>query len=296
MAALMKQVVMSGVTGYLGGHLYAELHRQSIDVVPLVRSREQLDLFPNALLIESDEALVAAVVGVAPDAVVHVAATGGVASGVVDFSAMIRSNITLGALLMQASAELQATTDTTFVGIGSFSQQSINAGVVSPNSFYAATKDALESFALFYHARFGLQSSFLLPTDIYGPGDQRRRLLALLAQAAISSEPIAVTAGEQQVSFVHVLDVSDAVTHVLQSKQSTGGVERFGVHGPEVGTLRHIVEHIERSLNLTIPARWGERPYRDNEVMQPALLGHPPGWRPKRSVVDGFRELVEELT
>jgi len=257
----------------------------------LVRDDSQAGDDPETVVIGSDESLVEAIVGVGANTVVHIAASGGVVSTVDQYSAIVRSNVTLGSLLMEAAAQ---SPDCAFVGIGSFSQRSVLNGDVAPSSFYAASKSALESFAEYFCSERGLSATFLLPSDIYGPKDPRTRLLKLLAQAVNSDQPIGVTSGAQTISFVHVEDVCEAIAHVASFCRDVG-LNRYGLTGPEIGSLRETVERLARDLEIVIPVDWGIRNYRAGEVMVPDFLPAPPGWKSKRKINEGFLELLGEV-
>jgi len=285
--ATPNKIVLSGATGFLGGVLARRLTEAGISVVPVVRTRGSL---PDEIVISSETDLVDQVIACEPDAIIHVAATGGVSSTVGEFGDVVQANITLGSLLLHASAELNAR----FVTTGSFSQRSLRPNDrVGPSSFYAASKTALESVADYYCNDVGLEAVCLQLTDVYGPEDTRNRLLTLLAEATASGESLGVTAGEQIVSFVHVDDVIDAIVHSLTCELPDGGPALYSVSGPEVASLRDTVASIEKALGVTVPVVWGARPYRSNEVMKPALLDPPPGWVPTRSVTAGFKQLLE---
>lgn len=287
-------VVLTGATGFLGGAVAKELVSLGHQVVAVVRSAP-----PNAsggihyVSLLDDSALVDELVAYQPAAVVHIAAFGGSEAEPSEFESVVRANITLGALMLEVAARAQQSGSLVpFVGIGSFWQRSVSEdGVVHPNSLYAASKEALVAISRFYSSERDVAAIFLQPTDIYGSGDGRGRFLGLLAGSIESGDVIEVTGGEQVVSFVHVRDVVAAVVQAIYGDHEMGSVRSYSVTGPEVGSLRSLVEQLAAETGVTMPVVWGERPYRWNEVMTPDLLPALPGWEPQIPLRVGFDEI-----
>jgi len=239
----------------------------------------------------------AELVSFGPDVVIHVAAAGSAAHGAGEIREMIEANVFVGTLLMEAAAI--AGSDG-FVGIGTFWQQARTSAcneTPGPNSLYASSKSALTAIADYYVRERDLSCVFLIPTDIYGPADPRRRLLAIIAEHVNVRDELALSDGEQSVSFVHVDDVIRAIdaTCTWLENESGPAMSTFWAAGPATGSLRSTIETVLTDLGLAINLRWGDRAYRPNEVMAFESGTAVPGWSPTVALASGFLELVEGL-
>ena len=72
-----------------------------------------------------------------------------------------------------------------------------------------------------------------------------------------------------------------------------GQEARFGVGAAEAPRLRDLVALFERQAGVSLDIRWGERPYRAREMMQPWQGPALPGWRPKIDLATGIRRVLE---
>ncbi len=290
----LRSALITGGTGFLGRQLCQRLLDDGCAVSVLTRpstSAASVASQAEEVSIPDDFAdLVRAVRQREPDVVFHLASQGGASHETADIPGLIEANVTLGCALLEACRD----TPSRFVGVGSFWQHSQPEGGVHPNSLYTATKQALEDISVFYREVAGVRAVILKPYDIYGPGDSRRRLLQILATASVEGSEIDATSGEQIVSFVHVRDVVEALI-VAAHATAAGDLESaYAVRGPETGPLRQIIEKLDADLELGLEVAWGARPYRPNEVMDPAELPSLRGWQPAIRLSEGFKELLED--
>ncbi|MGA1035323.1 MAG: NAD-dependent epimerase/dehydratase family protein [Ilumatobacteraceae bacterium] len=276
--------LLSGGTGYIGSHIRTRLVERGFDVVIVSRRPAPGHILSTRQLDE----LIDEAVSLEPDIVIHAAGAGGASSPPAEWRDVIEANLTVGIALLEAATRL----DRPLVALGSFFQHSVRRGAVVPNSVYAAAKTALEHVAASFAAHRATSATFLHLSDVYGPDDPRPRLLPALAAAVHSGTPLDMSGGEQEVSFVHVSDVADAVIAAVDASP-VPGVNRSSVTGPHRGPLRSTIEHLAVELDINIPVRWGARQYRNNELMVPEYLPWPIGWRPRITLAQGFRELVE---
>lgn len=293
-----QRVVISGASSFLGQRLVGTLGRDGATIATVTR---QASPVPNRHAVEvgllsSDDHLIERLVDFDPTAIVHMAAAGGFGAAIDELPALLAATVELGCKLLETSANVIGTPPV--IAIGSFSERSSEGGAVFPASLYSATKAALMPFLQYYHHQRGVPAVVLQPTDIYGAGDWRHRLLDLIVESITDGRSLDATAGEQIVSFIHVDDVCDAITHTIELAQAgvvdAASVPEFTVNGPEVGRLRDLVERAVDALGVDANLRWGARPYRDGEVMRADLRPLPPGWTPRIGLVDGLAEMFKE--
>ena len=292
-----RRILLTGATGFIGASLARAFLDEGHAVCALVRStarREEVD--PRARVAVHDgttEGLAAAVAGFRPDVAVHAATHYVAGHTAADVAPLIAANLLVGTQLLDALARAGVTA---LVNFGTAWQHAPGGGY-APRSLYVASKQAFEDILAFYAASAGVRAITLKLADTYGPRDRRRKLVGLLFAHARSGEPLALSPGDQRLSLVHVADVIGAVRVACarldrERDASDLGHADHAVRGDEVLSLREIVALFEASTGLSLDARWGARPYRDNEVMEPWLGPTLPGWAPGVSLRAGFRDLA----
>lgn len=203
-----------------------------------------------------------------------------------DVSDLILSNVGFPTGLAQALAG----SGCRFVNAGS-AWQHHDGRAYSPASLYAATKQALQDILQFYGECVGIDVVNVKLCDTYGPADQRGKLVELLLRAARERDPLALSGGEQLVDLVHVADVVDALEAAALAP-SLGAPTSYCVTSGEAISIRELVDRIQSVIGTSIDARWGERPYRQREMLVPWVVDPiVPGWTPRVSLADGIRAL-----
>ena len=111
----------------------------------------------------------------------------------------------------------------------------------------------------------------------------------------LSGATLPLSPGAQLIDLVYIDDVVDAyiLCTDLLPLQEIWHV-RYGVSSGHPRTLREIVAVIEATLDITLPGKWGQRPYRNREVMIPwAQSTPPPDWVPKTSLEIGIARTMK---
>jgi nucleoside-diphosphate-sugar epimerase len=294
-----RRALVTGATGFVGGHLALALARAGCEVHAIVRAtsdpaataalRGQATLHP---LDGTPGALAAAVRAAAPDVVFHLASCFVAEHRSEDVAPLVDANLAFPTQLLEALARNGAPP---LVNTGTSWQH--YQGPDDPVCLYAATKTAFEAVLGYYVRAEGLRAVTLKLFDTYGPGDRRRKLFALLARAARSGERLAMSAGEQKIDLVHVDDVVRAfIAAAARVRAAPAGAapESFAVSSGAPIPLRELVAAYERAWGVTLAIDWGARPYRRREVMEPWSRGLPlPGWRPQVALEPGLRTLPD---
>lgn len=293
-----NRALVTGATGYLGLALTADLHARGWDVHALTRPASSRERLAHILPLDrihtsaiAPEAIADVVERLKPAAIFHLAATGRIAHGVADIAPMIEANITLGAAVAEAAAASSAA----LLVAGSYWEYG-EAETGRPNSFYAATKRALDPLLAYCGSRRGLRWAKLLLHDIYGPDDWRRRLVTQLIEAAETGSAIELTEGLQEIEPLHVDDASSAFIHAAKALlDGRAPPQLTGIGGGERVTLRALAALIETSTGRRIDARWGARPYPDGQIFRPAELPRLPSWQTRHTLKGGLETVVAGL-
>lgn len=295
-----RPVLLTGATGFVGGHLARALVARGTEVVALTRPGSAHPLPPGVrgLVVPGSEGqLEATVAAVGPRACVHLATLFRAQHRPQDIVPLLEANVVLGTRLAQA---LTTVGGVPFVDVGTVWQH-VDGAEYRPANLYAATKQAQADLLMAFVLRGGLPLVRLTLTDTYGPGDTRPRLVPMLVRAAVAGTPVELSSGHQLVDLVHVDDVVSAFVRVLAAlgdpwhpqAPATDGSTRFGVSSGAPVSVRDLVAALGSVAPRPVDARWGARPDRPVEMREPWDAGPPPpGWAPEVSLADGLAALV----
>jgi nucleoside-diphosphate-sugar epimerase len=292
------RVLVTGATGFVGGHLVKRLLKERHEVHVLVRPTTDLALFGDDLdrIVShrhhgTTEGMVELVRNVQPDAVIHLASLflGEHQPGDVDD--LIASNVLLSTQLAEAMAanEVQL-----LINVGT-SWQHHEDGDYNPVNLYAATKQAYRSILRYYIETANLKVINLELFDTYGPNDQRGKLFALLDRLRTSGDTLAMSPGDQQLDPVYIDDVSEAFITALKLLRSDVVHEvTYSVRSQNPIKLKDLVKTYEDATSSTLNIEWGGRPYRDREVMVPWSRGETlPGWSSTVTLQEGIKRILD---
>lgn len=221
-----KKLLVTGGAGFLGKHLVALLEKERPLEIRIPRSKDlDLRIWNNC---------VKAVKGI--DVVIHAAGNvGGIGYNQKFPGTLFYDNLMMGAQLMEAARLIGIKK---FVAIGTicaypkftpipFSEENLwNGYPEETNAPYGLAKKMLLIQAQAYRQQYGLNAIFLLPVNLYGPGDNFDpknshvipALIRKSAEAKINNFPYMEVWGSGKASreFLYVEDAAKAV--VLATK------------------------------------------------------------------------------
>ncbi|HXA41734.1 MAG TPA: GDP-L-fucose synthase [Candidatus Solibacter sp.] len=247
------RILVTGGAGFLGGQVVEEFRRRGFSHVDVVRSAEY-DLATEA-------GVVGALAHFSPSVVVHLAAVvGGIGANAARPGDFYYQNVVMGALLMEHARRngIQK-----FVAIGTVCAYPKNTPVPfreddlwngypeETNAPYGLAKKMLLVQSQAYRAQYGFNSIFLLPVNLYGPGDNFDPESSHVIPAMIKKFVEAATTGAPSVTLWgdgsptrEFLYVADAARGIVDA------TERFS--GPEPVNLGSSFEISIRDLALEI--------------------------------------------
>ena len=293
------RALVTGATGFVGAHLVRALVDDGDTVHAIVRpdsDPDRLRLLEGATVHPSDGTVydLSRIVGEArPDVVHHLAALFIAEHRLEHVAPLIEANLGFGTALLEAMRlhEVDALVNTGTVW------QHYEDAEYDPVCLYAATKQAFEAIVVHYRNTNGLRAITLELTDTYGPNDPRGKLIALLLRLAREGGGVDISPGEQRLDLVHASDVTRAFRGAAERVRelAPGAEERYVVRSGEPLSVRELAGLVEDVSGARLDLRWGARPYRAREVMEPARIGETlPGWRAEVPLRRGLEELWTE--
>lgn len=208
---------------------------------------------------------------------------------------LIYSNIIFGTHLLEMTKKFNISF---FINASTFAIY-CNSKNYRPASLYAATKKAFEDIVTYYSLVTNTVFSHVVIFNTYGTNDSSPRLFNKLAQMINTNESLAMSHGEQIVDFSHVSDIAEAFDCLIQEVQSNPDFVKnkiFSLKGTERATLRKVVEIFEEIAGKKLPILWGEKRYRELEIMIPWDFGESiPSWSQKIPIKDGFKMIIDSI-
>jgi GDP-L-fucose synthase len=249
----LKRVLVTGGAGFLGTWVVRRLQAAGCRAITMPR-RSEMDLVQEAAVQRLYEAA-------RPDIVIHLAArVGGIGANRAHPGRFFYDNLVMGALLMEYARRHGAEK---FVGIGTvccypkhtpvpFREEALWDGYPEEtNAPYGMAKKMLLVQGQAYRQEYGLNAVFLLPVNLYGPGDNfdpatSHVIPALIrrcveAREARRDEVVVWGTGEATREFLYVEDAAEAI--VLATKRYDGSEPVNIGAGFEI-SIRELVESI----------------------------------------------------
>ena len=289
-----KRALITGATGFIGGHLTHRLKADGWEVHALVRPGSPADalraLLGDACIHTHDgttEQMLALMQTARPTVVFHLASLFLAQHRTADITPLIRSNVEFGAQLAEAAAVHKVPH---FINTGT-AWQHYHDEDFNPVNLYAATKQAFADILRYYAESGAFRVTTLELFDTYGPGDTRPKLFTALRTAAAKGEPLAMSGGEQLIDLVYIDDVIAAFIAAAECS-TVAPFETYAVGSGKPQRLRELVELWQRMTGRPLNIQWGVRPYRPREVMEPWTRRQTvPGWRPRAEVEVAIRRM-----
>ena len=219
-------IVVTGVTGYVGGILVPKILAMPREVSVLLVSRdtskakERIMEGPSVTHLGiGDPAFDERIKAFLPDVAIHLASLLTAQNDPETALQILDANIGFGTKLLQA---LSGTTLTTFINTGTFAEYRFGTDELRSAYFYSATKTAFRSIVKYYSDLCGFRYVNVVPYTIYGPGcDTKKKVIDYVFDALGAKEPMRMTGGEQVLDFIHLDDVCDFYLRLLDRRNDT---------------------------------------------------------------------------
>ena len=269
---MVKRVLITGATGFLGSHLAKENVHRGNKVIATFRSssnrlrcNEYSDLV-NWIDIEETNWR-EDIAKIKPQYIIHTAWSGLEVGQRDDFETQTKNIQFLDEILSLAhSLEISK-----FIGIGSqaeygFINQRVNENdVVEPNSAYGKTKIlALEKTQAFCENK-NIQWYWCRLFSVFGEMDNESWLIPWLIGKCLKNEEVKLTPGEQRYDFLYVKDIVEMLMLMLDNADAPVGI--YNLSSSASITLKKIAEIIKSLSGSKSFLNFGAMRYREGQSM-----------------------------
>jgi UDP-glucose 4-epimerase len=286
------QVLVTGVTGFIGRHVCRKLVELGVATYGLSRSATEATVPPGVIPIAADvthrDAIIQALERIRPSHVLHLAAAG-VNNPLLSEEEATQVNVSGTLHVLQASQAVQIQR---YIQVGTCYEYMADA---HHSNTYAVSKLAGWHTWRTFLTPHSIETAALRLFHIYGPEQPTTGLIAAAIHAALHDERFELTPGEQLRDFVFLDDVVDALLMILTAPLS--GMKTYDV-GTGVGcSVRSVVQRIFEKVGGKGEAAVGARPYRSSEIMrlvadpQPATQDF--AWRTQTDVEMGLTMTID---
>ena len=297
----MNPVLVTGASGFIGGHLVRSLVRQGFDVVSVFhRAGFQEDKRHFRVDLRDTSGVHKLFRQFRFSAVVHLAASG-VSAEAENFADLVGVNTLATAALARIAL---ANGVERFLYIGSAFEYRPQAHAMdestplgAPN-LYGASKAAGWLLLDTLYRLEGLPLVTMRPFSIYGPGENPAKLVPYVILQALRREPIRLTLGSQVRDYVFVEDVLEALRLALTGPAAVGQIFNIGTGPQEAKSVRQLVEEILATMSVPLRLCWFDRASRSRRdppylVSDPSKAHIELGWRPRVRFSEGLARTLE---
>jgi len=297
---------MTGSSGFIGANLARRLLLDGHDVYLIVRPgfnpwritdiRESVHLYEVDL--RDAARLEQTIRQVAPQWVFHLAVNGAYSwqNNVAD---IMQTNFQGTVNLVEACLKIGFET---LVNTGSSSEYGLKNYApaetewLEPNSYYAVSKASATLYCRFAAQHFGVQIPTLRLYSVFGPLEDRKRLLPTVIISGLHHTLPPLVEPEIGRDFVFVDDIVDAyILAAMTQGKEAGPVYNVG-SGVQT-TIRQVVDYARQVLGIREAPQWGSLPNRGWDTTQwvanPEKIMKELGWLPRFSFEEGFNRMVD---
>jgi len=298
---MIKNILLTGATGFIGSHLLEKLLKESYNVIILTRSFSDTLRIKHLLIkvkkYDIDKTSLETVFKENKiDCVIHLATYYRKKHSKDDVINMIDTNIKFPSELLE---QMRLNFVKYFINTGTFFEYAQKSEPINetqsrlPYDLYAATKIAFSEILKYYSNQQCITSIDLKLFAPYGPKDNEK-LIVFVVKNYLGKKKFSISPGEQKWNWTFVEDIADAYIKALKYiEKMDNSYEIFNIGSDKVYSIKEIIEIIEKINGGECVVSY-DKPYSQNEIFYVCcdntkaknLLG----WIPKYSLQDGLKQ------
>lgn len=298
----MRRAIVTGPTGVIGSALVRRLLQAGVEVYAVCRPGSQRSnvLKDQSLLHKvacelHELKILPAKIGVSCDMFFHLAWLG-TEHPENRFDMYIQNdNIRCTLDAVEAAKVLDCKV---FIGAGSQAEYGVD-GILRPDMYanpvsgYGMAKLCAGQMTRQLCREYGIRHIWPRILSVYGLNDGKQTLIQYAIDQMLAGNSVAMTEGNQVWDYLYSEDAADAIYQLALSGKD-GAVYVLG--SGTTKRLREYVEIIRDIINPGAAIRFGEVPYRKDQVMHLeadiSALSHDTGWYPKIDFKEGIIRII----
>ena len=286
-------ILLSGATGFLGSYLLKSFVKSGYEVIALKRSTSNTyrinDYLKKVTLYNIDKVNLEDIFKKHKINIVINTVTN---YGRIDnkISSILDTNLIFGLKLLEESVNSNAKA---FINTDTLLERNINA--------YALSKAQLVDWMKFLSNKQTKMVNIKIE-HMYGALDDENKFIYwLINKLKQNVEKIDLTSGVQKRDFIYIDDIVNAYEIIIQNINTFSNYEEFELGSGNSIEVKNFVEKIYQEISnkqtLSTKLNFGAVSYRDNENMNiqaniEKLTNL--AWKPKVSIEDGIKKILEE--
>jgi nucleoside-diphosphate-sugar epimerase len=235
---MKKTIFVTGGAGFVGANLVRRLVKENYEVHIAVRPEGNLwrieDLLNKVTLhtgiLQNPDKLKKTLQNISPYAIFHLATYGAYPTQK-DTDLLVGTNVRMTMNLLESLKDIPYTH---FAAAGSSSEYGKKdkpmkeTDILEPNNYYGALKASQTYLCQVYSKMYNKPSVLLRLFNVYGPFEEKGRLVHNVIQSVFEKKPILLATGKEARDLIYMDDVVDAFMTVLKRRQFYGEVFNIG--------------------------------------------------------------------
>jgi nucleoside-diphosphate-sugar epimerase len=295
------KIIITGSTGFVGRNLIPKLILKNYQILEFTRNLDfSHELFNNQtqkyLIDEDQNELVKTIEEFKPDIIIHLASFLSSLDDYNTLNKLLDSNIKFICRLLDATKKIDLKL---FVNTGSFAEYHSGNKNFDPAYLYSATKSASRLFLDYYSKLYNFKQTTVVPYTIYGGIDTQKKIIDIIYDSTLNSNPLDLSPGEQVLDFIHIDDVTDFYIVLIENHHKISQKTNYQL-GTGIGhSLKQVAQIVEIITNQKTNINWGGKNYRASDVMFAVAdlseINNTFQWNPKISLLDGVQRLCKSF-
>ena len=284
-------ILLTGITGYLGSNLAADLIRKGHELIGLKRRTSSISkiekILPNMKLHNVEDINLAKIFTLygKVDVVIHTATSYGRNNeAIID---VINANMLFPLQLLNLATHYNVST---FINADTSLDKMLNT--------YTLSKSQFTDWGRYLSKKEKISFINLKIEHFYGPGDDKSKFIAHVVETCMRNDlELNLTRGEQLRDFIYIDDLLSAFMIFIDKKDAFGnGFFELDVGCGEAIQIKSIVEIVHRLTESKTKLNFGALPYREGEPMlseaDPTNLKSM-GWKCSYNIETGLKKLIK---
>lgn len=293
-------ILLTGVTGFIGKNLSVKLLDDNHSVYALVRKNSSIkEIDTRICVLVMDESYLGINEFINSnniEGIINLATYFVANHRHSDIDKLIDSNILFPLKILDSIRDGNVKW---FLNTGTVWQNFNNSNHYCPTNLYSATKQSLDDLIKFYDAVTDCKFTTLKVCDTFGHNDTRKKLVDVLFSLSKSDlSKLDMTPGDQLLDILYIDDVINGylklINH-LNSNDKSKIKNEYLLSSKKKIKLKDLIKIFENVLNKNLPINLGGKQYRDREVMDPWNSGNlVPGWKNSNTLENSIKIYINE--